>query len=309
MFSIVSNSTELARKLLSTEARATLAQESSMVLRDGMRLFFRVWRPIAVLGESGKSSKAVFLFHRGHEHSGRLQESVEDLNFQDRWVFAWDARGHGKTGGKLESFEQLVDDADQFISFVAQRYNIDLGASAVVSHSFSSVALGSWIQKYKPCIAAHVMLAPAFKINLFVPFSYPLLKFWVSIFPEAQVRSFVSGRVLTRNREEARCYDNDETITRDISVNTLLGLREASCSLIAGANEISVPTLLLISGSDFIVDRSEQMRFFEALPQKDESNEFKVFPGMRHDIFHEIGRGEALSLIRSFVLEKSEALR
>ena len=43
--------------------------EYSISLRDGAELFYRAWLPLE------PSSKALILFHRGHEHSGRWQEA------------------------------------------------------------------------------------------------------------------------------------------------------------------------------------------------------------------------------------------
>ena len=60
---------------------------------DGTELFYRAWEPAA------PSDKALLLFHRGHEHSGRFDEFVRDLGLEDFWVFAWDARGHGRSPG------------------------------------------------------------------------------------------------------------------------------------------------------------------------------------------------------------------
>ena len=57
---------------------------------DGVRLFYRAWHPNA-----GPSDRAVILFHRGHEHSGRWHDVIEKLALADFSFFAWDARGHG----------------------------------------------------------------------------------------------------------------------------------------------------------------------------------------------------------------------
>ena len=61
---------------------------------DGTRLFFRAWLPDA------PPKRALVLFHRGHEHSGRFEDLVRCLGLMDFAVFAWDARGHGKSPGE-----------------------------------------------------------------------------------------------------------------------------------------------------------------------------------------------------------------
>ena len=69
---------------------------------DGIELFYRAWLPAV------PAQKALLLFHRGHEHSGRWQETVEALAPSDVAVFAWDARGHGRSPGKRAAAENLM---------------------------------------------------------------------------------------------------------------------------------------------------------------------------------------------------------
>src|SRR5262249_28581301 len=76
--------------------------EHTMNLAGGMELFYRAWLPTA------PARKAVLLFHRGHEHSGRWQETVEALALDDVAFFAWDARGHGRSPGERGAAENLA---------------------------------------------------------------------------------------------------------------------------------------------------------------------------------------------------------
>src|SRR5204863_3309143 len=70
-----------------TTFRSLPAEEFRAPLRDGAEVFYRAWLP------PRPTDKAVLLFHRGHEHSGRYAELVERLGLNDAVVFAWDQRG------------------------------------------------------------------------------------------------------------------------------------------------------------------------------------------------------------------------
>ncbi|PYJ23206.1 MAG: hypothetical protein DME99_03595, partial [Verrucomicrobia bacterium] len=70
------------------------ATEHAMTSWDGAELFYRAWIP------RENTDKAILLFHRGHEHSGRWQQTVDLLGLEDIAVFAWDARGHGQSPGE-----------------------------------------------------------------------------------------------------------------------------------------------------------------------------------------------------------------
>src|ERR1043166_1486850 len=83
---------------------------------DGAELFYRAWLPPRA------AQKALILIHRGHEHSGRWQEVVEELGLEDVAVFAWDARGHGNSPGErgaAENVMALEKDLDAFVRHVS----------------------------------------------------------------------------------------------------------------------------------------------------------------------------------------------
>ncbi len=208
------------------------------------------------------------LFHRGHEHSGRLQDVVEALGIEDAWLFAWDARGHGRSPGKrgyAESFRCLVKDVDTFIKFIATHYGIPMENIVVMAQSVGSVLVSAWVHDYAPRVRGLVLGVPALRVRLYVPFAIPLLRIWQRWEPVAFVQSYVKTKMLTHDEEQARRYRNDPLITRAIAVNILLGLYDASSRLIADAQAIRVPTLVLSAGSDWVVSLAAQKAFFDRL--------------------------------------------
>src|SRR5580698_1918712 len=97
--------------------------EHTMTSWDGMELFYRAWMP------EKPASKALLLFHRGHEHSGRWQGVVDMLGLEDAAIFAWDARGHGLSPGERGSAENIgvvVKDVDTFVRNVSSKHGIPL---------------------------------------------------------------------------------------------------------------------------------------------------------------------------------------
>src|ERR1043166_7201001 len=93
--------------------------EHCLRVSDGTELFYRAWLPENA-GSAGYS-KALLLFHRGHEHSGRWQETVEALGLDDVAVFAWDQRGHGRSPGDRGSAKDLatvIKDVDEFVRHI-----------------------------------------------------------------------------------------------------------------------------------------------------------------------------------------------
>src|SRR5262245_48233581 len=103
--------------------RDSQVRELRAPLWDGTENFYRCWLP------AGVATKAVLLFHRGHEHSGRWSEIVERLGLHDTAIFAWDQRGHGRSPGErgyADSFAALEKDVDCFVRFISQEHRIPI---------------------------------------------------------------------------------------------------------------------------------------------------------------------------------------
>ena len=108
-------------------------QQKYFSTQDGTSLFYR-YRPAA----DGSSDKAIVLFHRGHEHSGRMMFVADELGFDDFAYFAWDARGHGHSPGERgdsPSIGTSVADVDDFIRHIQSEYGIKPENICVIAQS------------------------------------------------------------------------------------------------------------------------------------------------------------------------------
>jgi alpha-beta hydrolase superfamily lysophospholipase len=271
---------------------------------DGLKLFYRAWQSAA------SSDKAVILLHRGHEHGGRFQELVDALDLDEFSMFAWDARGHGRSPGErgyAEDFSYLVKDLDAFVRFVSQEYGIPVCNLAVIAHSVGAVLAATWIHDYAPPIRVMVLGSPAFRVKLYIPFALFFLRLQLKFRSKAFVKSYVKAAMLTHDTEERVAYTSDGLITRSIAVNILIGMHDASTRLMEDAAAISVPALFLSSGNDWVVDVEAQRQFFDKLSATDK--EMHVYPGVYHDLFHEKDRALPIGKARQFILRSFENQR
>ena len=281
--------------------RRFVPTEHRMALGDDTELFYRAWLPEA------PAKKALLLFHRGHEHSARWQETVEALALDDVAVFAWDARGHGRSPGERGSAESLavvVKDVDAFVRHVSQRHDVALEDMVVMAHSVGAVTVAAWVHDYAPPIRGLVLATPAFRVKLYVPFAVPLLRLRQKLLGPGHVTSYVKARMLTHDEAEAKRYHADEFIFRQIAVNILLDLYDTSTRLLSDAGAVIVPTLVLGAGADWVVDLGSQRLFFAGLSSPVKGME--VLPGFYHAIFHEKDRRLAIEKVRAFVRERFE---
>ena len=268
---------------------------------DGVELLYRHW-PATQPGAGPR--KAVVMFHRGHEHGGRMAHLPAELDLPDYDFFAWDARGHGLSPGARgdsPSFATSVRDVQTFLDHLSATHAIQQSDMAVQAQSVGAVLISTWAHDYAPKVRCLVLASPAFKVKLYVPFARPglkLLRQWRGNF---FVNSYVKARFLSHDPERIASFENDPLITRPISVNMLLGLYDAAERVVADAQAIQVPTQLLISGADFVVHRKPQEQFFERLGSL--RKEKHILPGFFHDTLGERDRAHALSRARRFILE------
>lgn len=271
------------------------------ITHDGVELFYRHW---PALPADDEPRRAVVLFHRGHEHSGRIGHLADELDLPGFDVFAWDARGHGQSPGARgdsPSFGTSVRDVQTFVEHIAATHGIAISDMAVVAQSVGAVVASTWVHDYAPPIRSLVLASPAFKVKLYVPFARPGLKLARAWRGNFFVNSYVKAKFLTHDPERIASYDSDPLIAKAISVNVLLGLYEAADRVVADAQAIQVPTQLLISGSDFVVHRKPQQRFFDNLGTA--RKELHILPGFFHDTLGELNREQAVTRARRFILE------
>lgn len=265
---------------------------------DGTELFYRAWSPKL------ESKKALIVIHRGHEHSGRVGQLIEDLGFNDFWAFSWDSRGHGHSPGErghADSYYHLVKDLDSFVNYISQTYSVPTENMAIVANSVGAVTASTWVHDFSPRIRAMVLAAPAFRIKLYIPFALPLLRLLQKFKKKAFISSYVKSRMLTHDSEQAKLYDQDKLITRNIAANVLLGLHDTSTRIMIDAGAITTPTLILSAGSDWVVKNSAQQRFYKNLSSS--IAQMENYPGFFHALFYEKDRQKPIAKTRKFIVE------
>ena len=153
------------------------------------------------------SDKALIFLHRGHEHSGRIAQQVEELGLDDFGAFAWDLRGHGLSPGPrgyTKDYYDHVRDLDAFVKFVAHDYGIPVENMVLVANSVGAVTAAAWVHDFAPRVRAMVLAAPAFRIRLYVPFAIPGLRLLNKLRPGTNISSYVKSKMLTHDTEQMR---------------------------------------------------------------------------------------------------------
>lgn len=282
------------------------AVESTFVAADGTELFYRSWFP-ADYSEGRELKKAVLLFHRGHEHSGRFQEMVDRLALDDVAFFAWDCRGCGQSPGPrgdARGIGHLESDMDFFFRHLCGTYNLAQENVVVLAHSVAAVVAGLWVLDYGPRIRGLILATPALDVKLYLPFAREGLTALNAAGQMKTVTSYVRGKALTHDKQEAKNYDKDPLISKEISTRLLLDLYKGAERLLDYAYALDVPTQVLVARADWVIRNGPVGELFRRLPHS--KKELKAYRGFFHAIFHEKERELVFADVRAFVEERFE---
>jgi len=269
-----------------------IAEQSCFNAYDGTALYYRYWltMPLADIAEHSEQ-KQVILLHRGHEHSGRLSELGESFAQAGYQVFAWDARGNGRSGGikdHADSVTELERDLNDFVNLVIAQTGIAIEDTLIVASSIGAVLAAAWVHDYAPTIRGMILGTPAISIRLYIPLAIPALKFARKLGLMSRVSSYVKAQVLTHDKDAQAAYNADPLISGSISSDLLIDTHATGQRLLDDAAAITAPTFVLCAGKDYVVDKQAERDFYEQLSSA--NKRWQLYPDSFHAIFHETNK-------------------
>lgn len=272
-------------------------QEHHFLTHDGVALFYRHW-PATARPRRG----AIVLLHRPHEHGERMAHLADELDLPDFDVFAWDARGHGRSAiarGEALDFATAVRDLQTFVDHLALAHGVPARAIHVVAEGGGAVLAATWVHDHAPRVRGLTLVSPAF-----VNRRHAGLRL-TSRLRGIRTIAGPGGGALTRDPRRRADHDADPLARQPLDARFLLGLREAAARVVADANAIVRPVQLLVSGADRIAQARPQHRFFDRLGSAHKSR--LELPEARHDALGDRDREAAVQAVRAFVLRLIDA--
>ncbi len=260
-------------------------EETHLQTSDGLRLFLARWRPERPRG-------VLVLVHGLAEHSGRYRHVAEWFADRDFAVDVPEYRGHGRSPGlavHVQRFDEYVADVRAARARAASDH--PSLATVLVGHSQGGlIALRS------------ALLEPAGLTGLIL--SSPLLGAHPSVKPgrllaaAAQVLSMVAPRLrlpnhvdpalLSRDRAVGAAYAADPLVSHRVSARWYTELLAAIADTHTRAPQLAVPTLVMVSGADRIVDPDATARWVAAA--RPGLVEHVCWEGFFHEMFNEVER-------------------
>ena len=283
---------------LNLSSSKLISGESCYNAYDGTAIYYRYWltMPLEAIKKASQPLRQVILLHRGHEHSGRLAELGEQFAMAGYQVFAWDARGNGRSGGikdHAESVTELERDLDGFVQLVIGQTGIAIEDTLIVASSIGAVLAAAWVHDYAPNIRGMILGTPALSIRLYMPFAIPSLKVARALGLMSRVSSYVKAQVLTHDKDAQQAYNADPLISNSISTDLLIDTHATGQRLLDDASAITVPTFILCAGKDYVVDKQAERDFYEAINATDKR--WQLYPDSYHAIFHETNKADVFA--------------
>lgn len=278
-----------------------IEENSEFTSFDEEKIFYRKYC------EETWNKKVVIVLHRGHEHSKRLEDIINDKKLEGYKVYSYDYRGHGYTKAKATyEFMNLIRDLNSFVNFICQENNIKQEQIFIIANSVAGVVASTWIHDYAPKIAGVALVAPAFKIKLYFPFAKEFLNLAIKFKKDLNIKSYVKAKFLTKDVLEQEKYNADELITPDIPAKQLVTLLDTAKRVVDDASLISCPTLVLSAQKDYVVDAKIQGDYFSKLSSK--TKKFVPLKNSYHGVLYDLDKSLALDEIFNF-MEKCFTLK
>jgi alpha-beta hydrolase superfamily lysophospholipase len=237
---------------------------------------------------------AVLIVHGMSEHSGRYDHVARRLNGAGFHVVAFDHRGHGRSSGDrthVERFAEYVDDVADHLAVVA-----GLGLpTAVVGHSLGGLITLCHAVSDRPQSDAYVLSGPALGHGR-PAWETAITPFADLVAPRVFLPTAFDATMLSHDPEVVRAYEEDPLIrsgaTPRFGAEVLAAMEQARSRL----DQLRRPVLVVHGADDEIVPAASS-RVLEQSPFVDRLE----LPGMRHEVFNEVGGAAVLDRVVSFL--------
>jgi alpha-beta hydrolase superfamily lysophospholipase len=268
---------------------------------DGTALKGRFWtqnHPRAVL----------VIAHGLGEHGGSYQRTAEELGPRlGIDILAFDFRGSGRSAGErgvVRQYTDLSTDLVAAVQWVArERPGLPL---FLLGHSNGGLVSLKTLLDHDLGLAGLIVSNPPLKLSAHVPIWKRLVgEVLLRVAPRVTLQTGLSNDQLTHDPAIIEAIANDSLRHSRISPPLFFGMSKAGPQVFARADEICLPTLMILGASDPIIDPETSGRFFENLCSTTKT--LKLYAGMRHEPLNEVGRRQVLDDIAPWIEDRLRA--
>ena len=225
---------------------------------DGTRLFITDY-----LLDGARAG--IVIMHGLGEHGGRYSHVVQFFQSCGLSVRTYDHRGHGQsqgTRGDVPNNEAILQDAKLVIEDFARQIK---AVPLLFAHSMGGLFGARLVLGQLTTLRGLILSSPPLALPMNAGQKL-LLSVLRTVAPGLGVSNGLSLAGLSRDPAVALAYQNDPLVHGKITARLLLAMLDAIAFCQAQAATLTVPTLMVVAGSDKLVDPSGSKSFFPKLP-------------------------------------------
>ncbi|MEU3337033.1 lysophospholipase [Streptomyces sp. NPDC006668] len=230
--------------------------------------------------------------HGYGEHIGRYEEPAGVLGRHGAAVFGPDHLGHGKSAGErvlVEDFEDVVGDLHA-VAELARGAHPGLPL-VLVGHSMGGLIAARYAQRYGDELAALVLSGPVIGA-----WELPGRLLGLDEIPDAPI----SPSALSRDPAVGAAYAADPLVWHGPMKRPTVEAFARTLQRVAEGGDVGrLPVLWLHGDDDRLVPLAGSRVGVERLSGGDLTE--RVFPGARHEVFHETNRAEVFAELVRFL--------
>ena len=275
------------------------SSEHRLLSFDGTPLFFRILSP-----QNREPAARVLILHGMGEHGGRYLALAEHLAAHGFESVVPDLRGFGKSGGPrafARSYSAFHSDLSAILAFVEKsRAKAPL---FYLGHSFGGLLVSSYLAMRQISAEGLILSSPLFGIASRVPTWRHVLGLLTAFcLPRYSQATSVAAEVLTHDETLIALYKKDTLIYHRLTAGLYVEMLKLMSERSQVARNLNLPTLVLQSGDDRIVDREKTQLFYEELAATDKK--LQLFPGLYHELFNEKERESIFETVSTWILAR-----
>jgi alpha-beta hydrolase superfamily lysophospholipase len=252
--------------------------ESYFSGEGGRVLFRRAWIP-------PEPRRLFVLIHGYGEHSGRYDHVGAWFAARRCAVHAFDQRGHGRSDGvrcHVRRFGDLLDDLEQVLDR-ARAEHPELPCF-LVGHSMGGLVAVAYALERQPDLAGIVTSGAALSVGArFSALRILGFRLLRTFAPRLSLASGLDPEGLSTNPDVVRAYCADPLVQTRMTLSFAVAFFDAARRSASRGAGIALPMLALHGRDDPICPAWISEAFAGAVPR----GRFRIYDGMRHEVFNE----------------------
>jgi len=278
-----------------------LYAESNFITPDNFQIFTNSWLP------EGDAKAVVIMVHGHAEHVGRYAHIGEFLAENQYAVFGLDHRGHGRSSGLrifFETISQPVEDLKYYLDRIQQQHPDK--KMFIYAHSMGTLIALMFALKHQDLLAGLIVSGTAIHAHTTVPALIITGGRIVSqLAPKARlIRLGEGAEDLTHDEAAIENLRNDPLVDRgNMRIGMAATLIDTGIAVEAKTTSLRLPLCMIHGADDKITPLSGAQHLYVHASSTDKT--LKIYPNMRHEPHHEIGKEAVLEDLRQWLDERT----